>query len=446
MGVTSPLMHKFKDSLRRRMPQGMASLLFANESSRVLQQVDATLLVFDDKLYDVANGTWQRIIVEDAPRQALANAAAALLQSRQGKPSVLLLLPSAHFVATLVSMPGLSGENLRSALQLQSTVLLPSVEVPLAFVVNAASESAHSPHLVLWTDAAKLESLFDAFAEAGLLLAGVMPRALAAIKPKGAVDEQAVAEQDAQQLTHLRYDTAGLTTFLQIPVQDLQDAEFAKQWQESTQMPVASSTGGAPTQIPHTQIDSAEDYLALGTALNIDADYCYVPAAASALRRQADKGRRIGVAIAAALVLAMLGSLPFLWQTLQIMRLQSQLQNLQLETVQAREDQTQVREFERSWGVLTEFPRQNISQTLLQLQSLINPGVLTSLEIDEGSVEIEGESADPQSLLKTLEQDGMFTGVDFARATNNNRYYIEFLLSAVDYDAYRQFYFPNQRR
>ena len=84
--------------------------------------------------------------------------------------------------------------------------------------------------------------------------------------------------------------------------------------------------------------------------------------------------------------------------------------------------------------------------TLLQLQTVLSPSVLTSLEVDEGSVQIEGESSDPQSLLQRLEQDSMFTGVDFARATNNNRYYIDLRLSTVDFDGYRQRYFPEVRR
>jgi hypothetical protein len=105
-----------------------------------------------------------------------------------------------------------------------------------------------------------------------------------------------------------------------------------------------------------------------------------------------------------------------------------------------------VRQFDISWGVLNEFPRQNLPDVLLQLQTVLSPNVLTSLEIDEGSVEIEGERDDPQSLLQLLERNSMFTGVDFARATNNNRYYIELRLSTVDYDAYRQWYFPDERR
>jgi len=112
----------------------------------------------------------------------------------------------------------------------------------------------------------------------------------------------------------------------------------------------------------------------------------------------------------------------------------------------ARADQQAVREFEQAWGVLNEFPRQDVAATLLELQSVINPGVLTSLVIDEGSVQIEGDSSDPQSLLQQLGENPMFTGVDFARATNNSRYYIDLRLTTVDFDGYLQRYFPDAPR
>ena len=77
---------------------------------------------------------------------------------------------------------------------------------------------------------------------------------------------------------------------------------------------------------------------------------------------------------------------------------------------------------------------------------MLSPSVLSSLELVEGALQIEGESPDPQSLLQQLERDPMFTGVDFARATSNNRYYIEMRLSTVDFDGYRERYFPEVRR
>ena len=145
-------------------------------------------------------------------------------------------------------------------------------------------------------------------------------------------------------------------------------------------------------------------------------------------------------------MVVLLAASPFLVQSLQTRSLLATLAEQRELSAATRVDQAVVRDFEQRWGVMTEFPAQNISATLLQLQNVLNPAVLTSLEVNEGSVQIEGESDDPQSLLQRLEQDAMFTGVDFARATNNNRYYIDLRLSTVDFDGYRQRYFPEVRR
>ncbi len=131
---------------------------------------------------------------------------------------------------------------------------------------------------------------------------------------------------------------------------------------------------------------------------------------------------------------------------MRISTLEAALAAQQTLSAQPRADQAIVRDFETRWGVLNEFPRQDVAQTLLQLQGVLSPSVLSSLELVEGELQIEGESPDPQSLLQQLERNALFTGVDFARATSNNRYYIEMRLSTVDFDEYRARYFPNNRR
>ena len=76
------------------------------------------------------------------------------------------------------------------------------------------------------------------------------------------------------------------------------------------------------------------------------------------------------------------------------------------------------------------------------MQDVIAPSVLTSIEIEEGFITIEGDSPDPQNLLEQLEQNPLFTEVDFARATNNTRYYIDLRLTSVNFPAYQEWYFP----
>lgn len=438
---TNTTIQSLAQRLADRMPPSVKSMLQANAKSRLLTRVDTVLMVFDTKIVDLSNNTWRRLVMEGGTSRAesIANAAQEVLALQHSSPTVLLLLPSSEFIATQVNMPGMARESLRSALALQSAMLLPSYEQALTFTVNPSAKFDDSPDTVLWADEQKIDALFDAFAAHGLFLTAVMPRALAATNTADSSDAVLINDEDATHLTRLVYRDGVITHYLLLSKQDLADEEFQRQWQEQ-----CLALQNEASSVKNMQ--SAQDYTDLPLQVKADLEYCFLPNGAKEARRQAEKGKRLGYLAVAAVSVLLLSSAPFLWQSFQMMRLESNLQALQEDSQQAREDQANVREFELSWGVLNEFPRQNISQALLELQSVLSPSVLTSLEIDEGSVEIEGESPDPQSLLQQLEENPLFTGVDFARATNNNRYFIELSLSTVDYDAYRQWYFPNVRR
>lgn len=428
-------------ALLARLSPRVLDLFQVNTQSRLLKSVDTVLLVFDERLYDLSNCAWRSLApaAEQTSAQRIAQAASELLGAAANKSNVLLLLPPQEFIATQVSMPGVSRESLRSALHLQSAVVLPSYEQELVFCVHTKPAASRTSDLVLWSDAGKIDALFCAFAERALFLAGVMPRTLAATalaEPGAAVF---LHDADSTGMHALLYQDGVASDYLQSNHADLEAEEFQRQWQDAIEAAEAEAS-------VVLELRSAQDYYDLGIVASSAWEYCFVPDGAQQALKHAEKGKRIVYAGVAAVVLVLLASAPLLLQSLQIMRLQAQLTSLESESAQARADQAVVREFEQSWGVLNEFPQQNISQVLLQLQSVLSPGVLTSIEIDEGNVEIEGESPDPQRILQLLEQDPLFTGVDFARATNNERYYIELRLSTVDYEAYRQWYFPDVRR
>ena len=428
------------ETLLSRLPSRLSGFVQAGARARLLNGVDAVVLLHEARVYDLANGRWQALAQESESEGAadeaerIASAVVALLQAREKAPSVLLLLPSTHFIASEVNMPGMTGETLRAALRLQSSLVLPGYDTPLAFALNSSAATAEGSHIVLWTDALKLNALFEACEKQGIFLAGVMPRVLAC--GDSTAGEMAILDEDESTLSSIRYRDGVLSRFLQIPRDDLQDEAFARQWREHS----------SPVDMTTLLCSSAQDYVERAASINANNAYSFVPSGAEKVMQRTAKRRRMGVSIAAAIVLLFLAASPLLWQSLQMLRLQSQLNALQERSVQAREDQAAVRAFERDWGVLTEFPQQNLPQTLLQMQAVLSHGVLSSVEVDEGTVEIEGESQDPQSLLQLLEENSLFTGADFARATNNDRYYIEFRLSTVDFDAYRERYFPDQRR
>jgi hypothetical protein len=99
--------------------------------------------------------------------------------------------------------------------------------------------------------------------------------------------------------------------------------------------------------------------------------------------------------------------------------------------------------FENEWGLITDFPLQEIQLAMFTLQNILQSDQLASLELAEGVIKIQGTSSDPQAILQRLEQDPMFTEVVFSRATNNSRYYIDLRLSTVNFAGYMVRYFPD---
>ncbi len=432
--------NKWLEWLNNSLPVRLRTFLHTGARSQLLKQVNTVLMVHEDKLYDLANGSWRQLssaALQGNPSE-IAQAAVDLLSQVTNERAVLLLLPSTSFFATKVNLPGVARESFMSALRLQSAMVLPSYEEPLVFAANTAQKLSDTD-VVVWTNEAKLDALFDAFASNNLFLTAVMPRALAAGSQSDRQDNVEIEDEDATTLTSLRYQNGLLINWQQVEKSDLEQDAFAQQWNEAKQDWLTEGSR-------HMTMRSAQDYLELPVAVSSDPDYSFLPGGAQAAIRQMEKGKRLLIAAAAAGIVLFLSALPFLFQSIQARGLIATLEDQRELAADARTDQAMVRDFEQQWGVLNEFPRQQIPDTLLELQTALNPSVLTSLEIEEGAIQIEGESPDPQSLLETLEQDPMFTGVDFARATNNNRYYIDLRLSTVDFDGYWQRYFPDARR
>ena len=113
-------------------------------------------------------------------------------------------------------------------------------------------------------------------------------------------------------------------------------------------------------------------------------------------------------------------------------------------SAEARADQAVVVDFENQWGIFNDFPDQQVREALYQLQEVLAAERLSSLELSDGLIRIQGTSSDPQAILQRLEQDPMFTEVVFSRATNNTRYYIDLRLASVNFEGYLVRYFPDQ--
>jgi hypothetical protein len=449
---------------------------FARDSNvcvSMANKVNVALLLFDDQMVDLHSGRSTRVSRSDSDPQIsagtqgvfsaaeLADAAASLLMdSAQTEKVCVLLLPPSEFYISETTLPPAGLDLQRSALLLQAMTVLPEFEKTL----NVGFIPAHQPMtpvvstgLAAWLPTERTESLFKAFLSKRMFLASVVPRLALFTEQLNSslVDNgtsvqpvSAIEDQDQQLTTVFQHNRHGLMTCIQNSANDhVQPELYQKFLQErgadhpaqNILMLRAAADYLRYNPFKTGQLSGQSDKLASLAAAGV------FPEAALSARHQLEQGRLrkelLKVAAAAVLVV----SLPFVWQSFQLLRLDAELGRVQEQSLAARADQAVVRDFENTWGVFNEFPEQDVGLVLQTLQPVINPGLLSAFALDEGLLSIEGESPDPQNILEQLEQNPMFTEVDFARATNNNRYFIDLRLSTVNFSAYREWHFPEPR-
>jgi hypothetical protein len=311
--------------------------------------------------------------------------------------------------------------------------LLPACNEDLALAVESNPATQQEPVTALWVSQARLDSLFNAFAEQNLLLAVVKPRLLQLLSNEPVTT---VIEKDGEVLTAASIIDGSLGGWLQINEQDLQQDEFSEQWQAE----LANMSNSRPAEY---DVANADEYV---SKLNAEAkrSYCFFPAGALAARKKAERGRQALLAVAAVAGLLVLASLPFIAQSFELAMANARLESTREMSAEARSDQAVVVDFENQWGIFNDFPDQQVREALYQLQEVLAAERLSSLELSDGLIRIQGTSSDPQAILQRLEQDPMFTEVVFSRATNNTRYYIDLRLASVNFEGYLVRYFPDQ--
>ena len=219
-----------------------------------------------------------------------------------------------------------------------------------------------------------------------------------------------------------------------MPKQDLQQDVFQQQWQESQKLENAAIT---------IDLREPSDYFQFLEA-QTNQEYCFFPYGALNVTRRSAQGRQYIAAAAAVVAILFIAAIPFIAQSLEFRSLAANLEIQRAMASDARDDQAAVVSFENEWGLISDFPEQRIAAAMFTLQNILRPDTLTSLEVSDGLIKIQGSSNEPQAILQRLEQDPMFTEVVFSRATNNNRYYIDLRLSAVNFEAYMVRYFPDE--
>ncbi|HEY0962438.1 MAG TPA: hypothetical protein VGE69_08780 [Pseudomonadales bacterium] len=411
------------------------SLVDASAHREVLERIDMSLVFVDGLLINTLSGEYREVAAADVrPEPALlAQAARDLLPPRDVPPSLLLLLPPADFAATRFEL-ALSGDKLlRSALKLQAHTLVPAYDEDLLLGVHSAGSNEG---VALWYPARQANALFEAFADQGLFLAALMPRTLALLHTQTANADEVLLDDDARHSTLVECRQGSVRKLLSIRQVDLQQDSFAAQWQAEI------AKAGTVTQ----HADGAERWRTLRRVVHAQPHYSFFPAGAEQTGRELiSHNQRRALNVAAVVVVAAL-FLPFLYNWAQIQLLESRLDSLREASAVAREAQAAVYQMEDEWGVVAEYPRQDVGRVLLTLNELIDSS-LSSFEIDKGVVDISGFAQDPALLIEQLAEREDFYNVSQSSnssgeqgAGRGQRFGIRFNVSGIDFPAYEAKY------
>ena len=433
---------QLREQLTAHLPPQVRTLMKGASERDLIKKIETSFLLFDNEIVHLE--TRDTVKIEGTDALSIAAACAELLttiSTEQRKEwAALLLLPANFFVATTTTMPGVAKENLVSALKLQADSILPSLEKPLSLAINPLSATQGDEHLALWMLETTLSDLFDAFAAKDIFLAAVKPRFM---NGSSETSSEINYKNDAK-ITILDVDEATetcvviedsiLKSVLHVRKQDLQQEVFQQQWQKTLAQDYSENI---------IELNDAADYCSQIDAQS-NQEYCFFPYGALNATRRTVQGKQYIAAAAAVVAALFIAAVPFILQSLEFRSLAGMLEVQREMASDARQDQAVVVSFENEWGLISDFPEQSLREAMFTLQNILRPDTLTSMEVSECLIKIQGSSNEPQAILQRLEQDPMFTEVLFSRATNNQRYYIDLRISTVNFEGYMVRYFPNE--
>jgi len=406
------------------------SLLPARRHSDIFNRIDISLLLFDNTLVNTANGEAEEIaLIEDGSfPEAMARAARRL--ARGDKRNILLLLPTADFVATAYHM-NLAGEKMiRSALELQAQSLLPAYEENLLLAVNAAQQEG----VALWFNEQEANRLFRAFAHEDLFLGAIMPRSLAVLDASDDDDLKTmlINDEEGSNISFLQVRSNAVRRLLTVNKRDLEQEVFARQWEIETSLLKGDAM---------RNMTSMDDWKALKRKVQPLPEYSFLPAGAIAEQKRISFARNSKVAMAATAVVVLLLFAPFIARWLELRGVLDDLETAQDMSAEPRALQASIFDMEEEWGALYEYPDQQVAQVLVSLNSVIQSS-LTSISINKGVVDITGSTNDPAYLVELLSEREEFNNVSQSTSTRGagSQFGIRLNLTNVDFEDYEEKY------
>ena len=426
-------MSQLQEQILTYLPPGLREFIQGSSRRDLLKKINTTLLVLNDEVVHLDSGKSAVLQECEGPidPDSLAVACKRLLGEDNLSNSILLLLPPVEFVATTKKMPGITKDTLISAILLQADSLLPGNNNPVSLAISPRSVELDDEQVALWITNARMVELFTAFAQQKLFIAAIRPRILSVHQQS---EEACYIDSDEHTMTYVKLRDGVLRRWLLIDKIDLEQAEFEAQWRENIT---------ATNEARIVELNTVGHYLEQSDK-NSNLDYTFFPPGALSARKQFEKGRKLLLAAAIIAGLMLLSSIPFLLQSIEFRSLAANLESQRVLSNDARQDQAVVVSFENELGPISDFPEQRVREALFTLQNVLSPNQLSSLELSDGLIKLQGASTEPQSILQRLEQDPLFTEVIFSRATNNDRYFIDLRLSTVNFEAYMVRYFPDE--
>mgnify|MGYP000022610397 FL=1 len=166
MSLLNTLKVQFQERLIPALPAPIREILEGGSKKQLLARINQRLLLVNNELIHLNSGRSEVIgeqalekpFLEISPEQ-IASAASKLIGSVITE-GVILYLPPSDFVATSINMPGVSKDNLMSALKLQVDNLFPSFADSLDLTLGGNSVANDANSIALWFVEKTTSSLF----------------------------------------------------------------------------------------------------------------------------------------------------------------------------------------------------------------------------------------------------------------------------------------------
>jgi Tfp pilus assembly protein PilN len=370
-------------------------LLHAEQQDLVAQHDESLLKLTSTELAKAA----RRLLPNTTKQQRLV---LGLPNPTKRQQRIALCLPNEEFVGTTLQLPPIALQNLKNAVSLQLPTLLPGITEPLLLAVQPTIASDNFT-TALWMPAKRAEELFKAFAEEGLFLAAILPRALATLPTLYASSCQ-IYDEDETTVTCITWQGTTIQHWLHLPKVDLELAEFRAQLDQF--LATLNSDEDVTHSVKKTSLDDWENSPMPSSAAYA---YAFTPPGASLQITQAKQRRKRHYlyALAGLIILSIIGGLGA--AHLYKQKLKNELAVLLAGLKESSELPGKIQQIEDEIAPIKEFPRQNVIDVLTKLNALIpKDSWLIGFSIEAGKVEIEGYSPNVTNLLNILAGEESF--------------------------------------